>query len=163
MVTPLGCDYLSCTLKLAPTERKAALNRLKQLKADGTAMPASRHSGYKFAAQVHYPADATSTIRIHADPADTEKAFLRFETNPLKVAMSTFREVVEFVTDQPYEAFVSKAVVTRFDATVDAAFVNINEILIRKKFTQATSAHHKSGHLETTYYGSKSQKICLSG
>ena len=155
-VTPPFCDKLAITVKIPPEDRPDIVQALKEHHAH----PSPRY-GFNIRVPVnekmipHLAADTSgdTVLLIQAAPRDPTHSFLRFEWNPAKVDSVMIVQAIEHFLPHlwSYKNLLDKAIVNRFDATVDVIGCPIDQLLVYSKKKQWSRVYSKSG--KTLYLG----------
>lgn len=164
-VSPLFCDKVSLTFKAESSQHKLIKTGIQELVADGYGFSVRRPRYRQSAAVDVAPTDGyegQEMLLLQCDPAMTH-AFFRCEFNPKRAHMPTVRMFIDRILAGGYESLVKAGACTRIDFTVDVYGAGIEKLLLWHAGYSKTSAHYKSGQIETYYLGSTTspKQLCF--
>jgi len=98
----------------------------------------------------------SAPITIQCSPRNlSQKAFLRVDYNPAKVATSYIASYLDFIVPGGYERIVEDAKITRFDVAVDVLGVDISELIVYPGKCRKSQIFFNKNKTQSEYYGDR--------
>ena len=99
---------------------------------------------------------SSAPITIQCSPRNlSQKAFLRVDYNPAKIATSYIASYLDFIVPGGYKRMVEDAKITRFDVAVDVIGVDINELIVYPGKCRKSQIFFNKNKTESEYYGDR--------